>query len=376
MDVLNEFHRIVSSPHQFARNWKANTGGKVLGYLCTNLPEELLYAAGVLPVRILGTNEPESVTGPYIWANTFCPFSRDCFAQALQGKYDYVDGISYGFCCLHARHVFESWKRHIPVQYSYELCVPYLQSPHSKTFLTREMEDYKNTLEKWTGNSISVDALDQAIDVYNKNRRLMSKIYDLMKADNPPLTEAEVAEIALSGMLIDKKEHNKLLEKALKEIPRRRSNSKHGPRIMLLGSVNNNIELIKFIDSLGAQVVIDDYCTGNRYYQTEVVPDENRLAALAARETNRPPCPIKDIPERRRPVRYAKLIDDYRVQGAIYTIQKMCDAHGLDYPFIESALKAKNVPLLKLELDLNIPTEQYRTRIEAFLEMLETSRMA
>jgi benzoyl-CoA reductase subunit C len=376
LDILGEFHNIVNSPHQFARDWKEKTGGKVLGYLCTNLPEEMLYAAGVLPVRLLGTNEPESVTGPYIWANTFCPFSRDCFAQALQGKYDYIDGVTYGFCCLHARHVFESWKKHIPVQYSYELCVPYLQSPHSKTFLVREMEDFKNTLEKWTGKSISVNDLDQAIDIYNTNRRLMSKIYDLMKADNPPITEAEVAEIALSGMVMDKKAHNLLVEKALKELPKRKNTGNHGPRLMLLGSVNNNIDLIKFIDSLGARVVVDDYCTGNRYYQTEVIPEENRLAALASRETNRPPCPIKDIPERRRPGRYAKMVDDYRIKGAIYTIQKMCDAHGLDFPFIESALKAKGIPLLKLELDFIIPTEQYRTRIEAFLEMLEASRVS
>jgi bzd-type benzoyl-CoA reductase N subunit len=284
--------------------------------------------------------------------------------------------VTYGFCCLHARHVFESWKKHIPVQYSYELCVPYLQSPHSKTFLVREMEDFKNTLEKWTGKSISVNDLDQAIDIYNTNRRLMSKIYDLMKADNPPITEAEVAEIALSGMVMDKKAHNLLVEKALKELPKRKNTGNHGPRLMLLGSVNNNIDLIKFIDSLGARVVVDDYCTGNRYYQTEVIPEENRLAALASRETNRPPCPIKDIPERRRPGRYAKMVDDYRIKGAIYTIQKMCDAHGLDFPFIESALKAKGIPLLKLELDFIIPTEQYRTRIEAFLEMLEASRVS
>jgi benzoyl-CoA reductase/2-hydroxyglutaryl-CoA dehydratase subunit BcrC/BadD/HgdB len=70
------------------------------------------------------------------------------------------------------------------------------------------------------------------------------------------------------------------------------------------------------------------------------------------------------------------MVDDYRIKGAIYTIQKMCDAHGLDFPFIESALKAKGVPLLKLELDFIIPTEQYRTRIEAFLEMLEASRVS
>ena len=143
-----------------------------------------------------------------------------------------------------------------------------------------------------------------------------------------------------------------------------------GPRLILLGSVNNNIELIRFIDSLGGRVVIDDYCTGNRYYQTEVVPEDNRLAAIASRLINKPPCPLKDLPERRRIAHYAGLIDDYKVAGAIYTMQRQCDAHGLDYPAIESFFKEKGIPMLKLELDYTVPVGQFRTRIEAFLEML------
>ncbi len=374
MSVLDEFHRIVSSPHQFARDWKERTGGKVLGYLCTNLPEEMLFAAGVLPVRLLGTNEIENVPGPYIWATTFCSFSRDCFAQALQGRYDYLDGITYAFCCLHARHVFESWKRHVPLGYSYELYVPYqLLNRNARGYLTGELEEYKRSLEKWTGKIISDADLDKAIEIYNTNRRLMWKIYELMKADDPPVTEAEVVEIAISGMLMDKVTHNRLLERALKELPKRKGVGNHGPRLMLLGSVNYDIEFLKSIDAMGGHVVIDDYCTGSRYYQTEVVPEKNRLAALAGREIGKPPCPLKDLPERRRPVHQAKLASDFRVKGAIYSIQRMCDSHGLDYPAIESSLKEKGIPMLKLELDFGVPPGQFRTRLEAFLEMLEAS---
>jgi len=201
----------------------------------------------------------------------------------------------------------------------------------------------------------------------------MSSIYELMKAENPPVTEAEVAEMALAGLLIDKEKHNRLLEEALEELPKRKNVGNDGPRLMLLGSVNNNIELIKFIDSLGTRVVVDDYCTGRRYYQNEVITEENRLAALASRIIGKPPCPLKDLPVRRRPAHLSKLADDYRVGGVICTIQRMCDPHGIDYPVIESSLQEKGIPMLKLELDLGLPLGQFRTRIEAFLEMLETS---
>ena len=371
MSVFDQFHAIAASPHQPALDWKSKTGGKVTGFLCSNIPEELIYAAGVLPVRLLGANEPENITRPYIFQAAFCSFARDCFAQALQGRYKYIDGIVFSHCCPHAREVFLDWRRHVPLAYSYEIHSPmYQQSPHARQYLVRELEEFRKSLEKWTAKKISTEAVDEAIDIYNTNRRLMAEITATMKSDTPPLSEAEVAEIALAGMLMDKKEHNLLLEKALKEVRKRPGIVLRGPRLILLGSVNNNIELIRFIDSLGGRVVIDDYCTGNRYYQTEVVPEDNRLAAIASRLINKPPCPLKDLPERRRIAHYAGLIDDYKVAGAIYTMQRQCDAHGLDYPAIESFFKEKGIPMLKLELDYTVPVGQFRTRIEAFLEML------
>jgi benzoyl-CoA reductase subunit C len=374
MDILSEFHNIVNSPHQFAMDWKKKTGGKVMGYICTNLPEELMYAAGTLPVRLLGTNEPEDVTKPYIFAASFCPFCRDCFAQALQGKYDYIDGVSFALVCTHARQIFEGWKKHMPIQYSYQMHLPNLQNNYSKAYITGEMEDFKHSLEEWTGKQITTQKIDNAIELYNTNRRLMASVYELMKVEVPPVTEAEVAEIALAGMLIDKETHNNLLKQVLKELPKRKNvGNTREPRLMLLGSVNNNIDFIKFIDSLGGRVVIDDYCTGSRYYQAEVILEENRMAALAGRTIRKPPCPMKDLPERWRMPHILKLAEDYRVKGVIYTIQRLCDSHGLDYIAIESALKEKGIPMLKLEMDLGIPFGQFRTRIEAFLEMIEAS---
>ena len=361
----------MNNPHQFAQDWKLKTGGKVIGILCSNIPEEIIYAAGALPVRLLGANEPENLTRPYIFQSGFCSYARDCFAQALQGRYKYVDGILFSQCCPHAREVFLDWKRHVPVDYCYEITGPMsLQNRYAKDYLTRELEAFQFSLEKWTRKPIDAQALDKAIDIYNTNRRMVDQIYCSLKSDMSPLSEADVAEIALAGMLIDRRKHNLLIEDVLQQIKTTTGQVRTGPKLMLLGSVNNNLELIRFIDSLGGRVVVDDYCTGFRYYQAEVVPEVNRLAAIAGRLTNKPPCPLHDLPERRRISYYSKLIDEYKVTGVIYTMQRQCDAHGLDYPAVETSFKTKGIPMLKLELDYTVPVGQFRTRIEAFLEML------
>ena len=71
--MIENFHDWANTRHEYAKAWKQRTGEKVVGYLCTYVPEEIIYAAGILPVRILGSHEPQGLTEPYIFS-MYCPF--------------------------------------------------------------------------------------------------------------------------------------------------------------------------------------------------------------------------------------------------------------------------------------------------------------
>jgi len=58
------------------------------------------------------------------------------------------------------------------------------------------------------------------------------------------------------------------------------------------------------------------------------------------------------------------------VQGAIVLQQKFCDPHEADTPAVMNALKDKDIPALFLELDVTVPVGQFKTRVDAFLEMI------
>jgi benzoyl-CoA reductase subunit C len=366
-----KFREIVHNRHEYARQWKKKTGKKVIGYFCTYVPEEILYAADILPVRIIGSHEPQDVTEPYIF-NMFCPFSRDCLAQGLKGEYDYLDGIMTAHSCLHIRQTFSSWVRHVPVSYNHYLFMPaHIYSPSAHRCVVGELDRLKSSLEHWTGKAISESALDHGIEVYNTNRRLLKKVYELRKNINPSISGTEAMEMVLASMFMDKQDHNQLLEKLLAEQPQ--SPRIEGPttRLMLIGSESDDIELLRLIESLGANVVIDDHCTGTRYFWNEVIVEEDRLSAIADRYISKPPCPLKDLVERHRFPHILKLAEDYNVQGVFLVQQKFCDPHEFDMAPIESLFKAQHIPTLFLELDTTIPAGQFRTRIEAFLELLE-----
>jgi len=125
------------------------------------------------------------------------------------------------------------------------------------------------------------------------------------------------------------------------------------------------------VESLGGTVVIDDQCTGSRYFWQETALGDDPLAAIADRYVDAPPCPTKELEERRRLDHMATLFKEFRAQGAILVNQKFCDPHQIDFPAIESFFEERGIPTLFLELDMTTPVGQFKTRVEAFLEMMQ-----
>jgi benzoyl-CoA reductase subunit C len=368
--MIEMFKEWYDNRHEYAKHWKEKNDGKIMGYFCTYVPEEILIAADVLPVRILGSHEPQDVTEPHIFG-MYCPFCRDCLAQGLKGRFDYLDGIMIAQSCLHIRQAYTSWEMHVPTEFSYYLPMPnHIQSKRAVPYLRGELEEFKKAVEQWTGKTITDEDLDRGIEIVNRNRRLMKQIYELRKKENPPLTGLEAMYMVVSSQMVDKEEHSRILEDTLKELEDRTMERDVGQRLMIIGSEDDDSEFITMVESLGATFVVDDHCTGTRYFWNEVEPKEDRLEAIADRYVNRPACPSKDWPNRSRLPHILELAKDYNVSGAILIQQKFCDPHELDIPAINKHLKKNGIPSLFLEFDVTVPIGQFKIRTEAFLEML------
>lgn len=369
--IHRPFVAAVRERHQYAQDWKARTGGRVVGCFCTYVPEELLYAAGILPVRVWGSHQPQDLTEAHIFA-IYCPFCRDCLAQGLGGRFGYLDGVVKARSCMHMRNAFSSWLKHVPVGFSYYLSMPAVpQRAGARDFLLGELEAFKGALERWTGQPLSDEALWHAVEVYNLNRRLLRQLYELRRQEQPPLSGAETMAIVLASQVMDKAEHSQLLSRLLSELTRREDKPEPGIRLMLVGTENDDVELMQLIESLGGMVVADDHCSGSRYFW-DLVPDgAEPLVSIATRYIERMPCPAKDIPQRQRVQHVLALARDYRVQGVIVVQQKFCEPFEYEIPPLQQALRREGIPSLVLEYDLALAAGPARSRIEAFLEMIE-----
>jgi len=368
--MFDKFFDWYHNRHDYARQWLDKNDGEVVGCFCSYVPEELLYANGHLPMRMLGSHEPQDVTEPHIFG-MFCPFCRDVLAQGLKGRYDYMKGIVLAQSCLHLRQSFTSWRNHVPVDFAHYIYMPNkVQTEHARPYYAGELEKFKTALEEWSGRGITDESLRDAAELYDESRRLMHQVYDLRKKPNPAVTGLEAMVMVASSFMVDKKDHNAELKRILPQLESRGYERETGARLMIVGSEDDDTEFVKMVESVGATIVTDDHCTGSRYFWNTTEYTGDIMSDIGNRYIDRPACPTKDWEERRRFDHILQLAKDFNVDGVILIQQKFCDPHECDMPPLRTFLEEHGFKSLSLEFDVTVPLGPMRIRVEAFLEMV------
>jgi benzoyl-CoA reductase subunit C len=144
---------------------------------------------------------------------------------------------------------------------------------------------------------------------------------------------------------------------------------------MVTGSVMNNPDFIRSIEDLGGLVVTDELCTSTRYWSDPVVLDDRPiLEAISRRYLNNFPC-ARMVPSDERFNRILQLAKDYKVDGMISQIIRYCVPYAHDLPLLRERLKKAGIPTLALDVEYGTSgSGQISTRVQAFLEMLETHK--
>ena len=352
-------------------------GKKVFGWLCTYIPEELIHAAGGLPVRITGhSQETELEDGnAYFYVNN-CSFSRSCLQLGIRGAYDFLDGVVGASTCDGARRLFDLWRHYVGTPFGHVLTVPRKYTQRAHDLYYSQVAQLKDRLEEFLGVQISDDSLRCSVDVYNESRRLLKALYELRKLPNPPITGAETLEVLDASFRMPKELFNQYLKELLDELSKS-GISHHGrARLMIAGSVMTNPEFIGSIEDIGGLVVTDELCTSTRYWSDPVQLDGegNVLGAISRRYLNNFPC-ARMVPSDERFDRILGLINDFKVEGVISQVIRYCVPYAHDLPLLTDRLKAQNIPVLALDVEYGTSgSGQIQTRVQAFLEMLESRK--
>jgi bcr-type benzoyl-CoA reductase subunit C len=356
-------------------------GKKLIGYICSLVPLEIITAAGCIPFRVRGDIREPITKGDTLLETIVCPYYRSCFDLSVKQKYDFLSGMVIPHGCDSMVRSFSAWSYSLPVSYFHFVNIPTVCVESSFEFFNAELNDFRKSLEKLVGKAITNDDLAKAIRIHNENRDKAKTLYEFRKADPPLISGTELTMVLTVGSSLPIHEANTLFYQVLAEIGRRKSSPhKKGPRLFVDGACLDNIELIKLVEEIGGNVVADTICNGARDYLPKTDVGGDPIDALAHRYLEKVNCPKTyrenkagtfegDIASRFGDIgTYAK---EFKVDGAILYVYKYCDPFGFEVPARKAYYQSINVPLLYLEDVYSAGTiEQLRTRIQAFLEMI------
>ncbi len=375
--IVERFRQITEKPHDYAKSLKAK-GQLLAGYMCTHVPEEILYAAGIVPVRILSSHVSQAMTRSYIH-ETYCSFSHDCAYQGLQHNCDYLDLIVTSSSCIHMSEAFNVWVRFAGFQ-DKSFLIPYphiIQTKPAGDFLAASFGEFKQFVEKLTKKEITDDDLERAIQVYNQNRRLLKRLWEFLRHDHPPITGPEVATATLASQVMDKQECNQMLKQLIRRLEAEPGKTPSGVRLMVTGGACDDLGIFDLIEHLSysASLIFVDSCTATRYFWFEVPEDKpDKLQALIEGYLSRIPCPAKDnVPgtgEKKRFRFVQQFIEDFRPDGVVFLYQRFCSPQPMDIVALKPIVEKLGIPSTELELDTTVPITQFRTQLEALVEII------
>jgi benzoyl-CoA reductase subunit C len=375
--IIEHFRHITENTHDYAKSLQQK-GRLLAGYMCTHAPEEILYAANITPVRILSSHVSQAMTRSYIH-ETYCSFSHDCAYQGLKQNYDYLDLLVHGSSCIHMAEAFNVWVRFAGFeQKSYLMSFPHIiHSKPAAGFMAASFGEFKQFIEKFTKRSMTDDDLEGAIKVYNHTRRLLKRLWEFLRRDNPPITGPEVAAVTLASQVMDKQECNQMLEPLVQQLETGPGRGLSGVKLMVTGGACDDLRVFDLMEHLnyGARLIFVDSCTATRYFWFEVPEDRpDKLEALAEGFIGRIPCPAKDnVPgtgEKKRFRFIQQFIQDFRPDGVVFLYQRFCSPQSMDIVALKPIVDMLGIPWTELELDTTVPITQFGTQLESLVEII------
>jgi benzoyl-CoA reductase subunit C len=374
MTAVETLRAAARDPWAVAAEWKAG-GRKVVGSRCLFVPEEVVWAAGLLPWQLLGTPDPVGQADAYLQPCT-CELVRNLFDHALEGRLAFLDHLALCNTCDVVRRLHDNWAAYVPTIPVSMLNNPQkLFNPRNRDYLVEELRRFTARMETVAGQPVTDEALRDAIALLDDTRRLLREINDLRGAEAPTVSAEEMLDLTMAASVLPRDRANALLRDALDELREREPRDARGPRLLVTGSIIDHPALLRMIEEEGAVVVADDLCTTSRYFWHDVGlrRDDGRapLEAIADFFDRRPLCACLHPTEARQEHLFG-LIERFRVDGVVDLTLKYCHPFLYEAAILQKELGARSIPLTVLEVGHDHSGHgQLRTRIQAFIEMLE-----
>lgn len=367
--LLKEFERVASLDYR-------GMGDQIpkdripIGFFCPYVPQELLDAAGALPLRLMDTPIQMAHVQAHLPSNC-CHLVKASLESLLRGELDFLKGIIFSHTCDTMQGLSDIWafQNRLPLQFNF-MVPTHFSSDHARPYLKAEIERLKAFLSHHF-MEITTQRLKESILLFNQLREKIRNLYQVRREYPGWLSGYSFASIIRAGHLMEGTQYLSLLTQLFEERPEREDRLQTRVPIFLSGNITHSPSYFSMIEEAGGWVISDDLCSGARFLRLKTREDLDPIDALTERYFSSFLCPTKHGGVEAHLETLLKEVERAEARGVIFLFYKYCEPHYFDYPDLKNALEAKGIPSLLLEVDDPTTSQaQLKIRIQAFVEML------
>lgn len=373
--TIQQCHNLLAQP-EYRKDYLIGIQNRfrgITGYFSNYIPQEVIAAAGFHPVRIIGSFNSSQSHQQGLF-NPVCSFVQDMYAAAGSQSLSYFSNIIFPNSCDSLKVLSQIWNRENLQPPAFTLMHPIKTDNAAVEYCAVQMKAMGQWLADHGGmeSDVAEDRLLDEIHTYNRTRNLLRQLYET-RAENPEcLSGSDLFTVMTAGLIMDRNEYNRILAQLVEQVNKQKPASRPArKRIMVIGPLLDNMELLKKIEALGACIVADEVTNGWRYVDRDVSTQGDPYENLARRYLTSGPGPTLNIDPQSMTRSFQEKVSRLDLSGVIFIIQKFCEPHVHNYVSKNEILTDMGMNTLMLEIEHSRTdiTERDLLRIESFMEV-------
>ena len=375
MSYLNTIEQLCDAalhPGKTILATREETGKDLVGCFPIHTPEEIVYAAGCVPVGMWGGRTEIQLADKYL-QSFCCSIMRTNVELAMRGTYDMLKAVIIPTFCDTMKCIVENMKLAMPKVPTIAMAYPQHRTLSAGVeYTVSEIKRVRHQLELILGKIITERQIEEAFAVYEEYRQAMRRFTEI-SAEHPDIITARKRHLLIkAGQFMDKAIYTRMIKEISRGLEDELPSGFQGTRVVVTGLLSEPIEMLDIFDENHVAIGADDLSLGSRLWRTSTRRDVNDVfQKMACRIADQEGDTFLYEPEKKKGQMLVDMAEECRADGIIVLMMKFCDPEEYDYPIYKEEVEAASVPMLYLEIDQQLTSvEQIRTRVQSFTEML------
>ena len=370
-EIINEFKAIADNPRKAMDDYKKETGKGAVGIMPVYCPEEIVHAAGYLPIGMWGAQKKQISKARTYLPPFACSIMQSVRELQLEGVYDDLEAVIFSVPCDTLKCMSQKWNRPVPAIVFTHPQNRKIAKDAANVFAREEFNIVKEKLEDILDVHISNKAIKNSIAVYNENRAACREFSDVAAEYAAVVTPSDRHAVIKARWFMEKSRHTALVKELIAALKAEPAPEFKGKKIIVTGIQVEPYDVLDIFQENGFAIVADDLAQETRNFRQDVPDDDDALMALARAWNEFDGCSLATDANKPKGQMIIDAVKKYGADAVVVCMMKFCDPEEFDYPILLQEFEAAGVKNLYIEVDQESTAfEQVKTRIQTFAEIL------